>query len=136
MRKFLSIVLISLFSLPLRAEVINIDNAEMRQLLEQGVPIIDVRRPEEWRQTGVVKGSHLITFFDRKGNYDINGWMASLSKIAGPDDPFILICRTGNRTGTISRFLGQKLAYHQVHNVTRGITDWIAKGNAIVKPNL
>ena len=96
MRNLFFIVLLSIFSLPVAAEVININNMELRQLLEKGVPIIDIRRSEEWRQTGVVKGSHLITFFDRKGNYNINAWMAELSKIAGPDEPFILICRTGN----------------------------------------
>lgn len=136
MYKAFLLLLLSLFAVPLRAEVINIDNAELKQLLEQGVPIIDVRRPEEWRQSGVVKGSHLITFFDKQGRYDLNAWMAQLSKIAATDDPFILICRTGSRTRTISRFLDQKLAYHKVHNVTRGITDWIAKGNATEQPHL
>lgn len=136
MRKLLTFLPFILFFLPLKAEVINIDNVELKRLIEAGVPIIDVRRPEEWRQTGVVQGSHLMTFFDSKGNYDLAAWMDKLSKITGPDDPFILICRTGNRTGTISRFLDKKLAYHKVHNVTKGITDWISEGNTTVPPNL
>lgn len=134
MYRFVAGLLLLLVFSPAQAQVINVDNVQLKQLLEQGVPIIDVRRPEEWRQTGVVKGSHLMTFFDKRGNYDVEAWMAKLIEIAGPEDPFILICRTGNRTGTISRFLDQKLRYQKVHNVTRGITDWKAKGHPTSKP--
>jgi len=119
---------------PLYAQVSNIDNAELKQLITQGVPVIDVRRQEEWKQTGVVKGSHLLTFFDKQGKYDVNKWMTEFSRIAGQDDTFILICRTGSRTGIISKFLDQKLSYHKVNNVTKGITQWIRKGNPVVKP--
>ena len=123
-----------LLSLPAGAAVTNIDNEELEKLISQGVPIIDIRRPDEWRQTGVVKGSHLITFFDKRGNYNVRAWLDKLAPIAGKDDPFILICRTGNRTGTVSRFLDQKLGYSKVYNVQKGITDWIAKGKPVVKP--
>lgn len=119
-----------------QAEVENIDNTELKALLAAGIPVIDIRRPEEWRQTGVVKGSHLLTFFDKKGNYDLRTWMDEFSKIAGPDDQFVLICRTGNRTGTISKFLDQKLKYRKVSHVNKGITHWIKKGNPTVSPGI
>ena len=134
MYKLTIFCIIVMFSLPLQAKVKNIDNTELKQLMAQGVPVIDVRRPEEWKQTGVVEGSHLLTFFDKKGRYDVNKWLAEFSSIAGPGDPFILICRTGNRTGTISRFLDAKLNYQQVHNVTKGITHWVRQKNLTVKP--
>ncbi len=137
MHRLVFILLLALgIALPVQAEVKNIDNQELKKLLEQGVPIIDIRRPEEWKQTGVVKGSHLNTFFDKRGRYDVDAWLARLAPVAGKDDPFILICRTGNRTGTVSRFLDQKLGYKKVYNVQRGITDWIRKGNPVVKPDL
>ena len=50
---------------------------------EQNVPIIDIRRPDEWRSTGVISGSYLLTFFDAKGNYNLNQWLAELNDIAG-----------------------------------------------------
>ncbi len=135
MRKLILSLLLTLASVPAHAEVTNIDNAELMRLQSAGVPVIDVRRPEEWQQTGVVEGSHLITFFDRHGNYDLEAWLERLSGVVGPDQPLILICRTGNRTGIISRFLDQKLSYKKVHNVSRGITHWIAAGNRTVAPN-
>ncbi|WP_456379841.1 rhodanese-like domain-containing protein [Thiolapillus sp.] len=125
-----------LFLLPFSAvsAVTNIDNAELEKLISKGVPVIDIRRAEEWRQTGVVEGSHLITFFDKRGNYNVRAWLEKLAPIAGKDQPFILICRTGNRTGTVGNFLDRKLGYTKVYNVQRGIVDWIAKGKPVVKP--
>lgn len=135
-RLFMALLLGAAFVLPARAEVTKIDNQQLKALMEQGVPVIDIRRPEEWKQTGVVKGSHLITFFDARGRYDVRAWLDKLAPIAGKDDPFILICRTGNRTGTVSRFLDQKLGYKKVYDVKKGITDWIRKGNPVVEPEL
>ena len=131
-RLFLALLLVAGLVMPAQAEVDNIDNQQLKALMEQGVPIIDIRRPEEWKQTGVVKGSHLITFFDARGRYDVQAWLDRLAPIAGKDDPFVLICRTG----TVSRFLDQKLGYKKVYNVQKGITDWIRKGNPVVEPEL
>lgn len=132
--RLMGIISILLLSLPLYAQVSHVNNDELKQLMAQGVPVIDVRRPEEWRQTGVVEGSHLLTFFDKQGRYDVDKWMTEFSSIAGPDDPVVLICRTGNRTGTISKFLDQQLSYKKLNNVSKGITHWIRQGNATVKP--
>ncbi|OOZ36295.1 rhodanese-like domain-containing protein [Solemya velesiana gill symbiont] len=133
MTKWILILGLLFSSLAAHAGLNNISNQELQQLLDQGVPIIDVRRPEEWKQTGVVEGSHLMTFFDKKGNYDVRKWLQGLSEIADQDEPFILICRTGNRTEIIGRFLANKLKFGQVYNVEKGITHWISKGNPVVK---
>ena len=45
----------------------NINNSELKELLKKGVRLIDVRRPDEWKETGIVKGSHLLSFFDGRG---------------------------------------------------------------------
>jgi rhodanese-related sulfurtransferase len=76
----------------------------------------------------------MITFFDQNGHYDLDKWLPQLNSIATADEPFILICRTGNRTGVISGFLDNKMNYSKVYNVTDGITKWIDQGNQTVKP--
>ena len=134
MKKLFTAILLLSAVTTAHADVMNIGNDELKQLKEAGVPIIDVRRPDEWQKTGVVEGSHLMTFFDSRGNYDLQGWLEQLSRVAKPDQPMVLICRTGNRTGIISRFLDKKLSYRKVHNVARGITHWIAEGNKTVVP--
>jgi len=116
------------------AEVIHIDNQQLEKLLAQDVSIVDVRTPAEWKDTGVVKGSHLLMFFDRSGRYDLDRWLQDLRAVAGPGDPIILICRTGSRTSSISAYLDQRAGYTRVYNVRRGITRWIAEGHPTIAP--
>jgi rhodanese-related sulfurtransferase len=88
-----------------RAEVIDIDNAALARLAASGIPLIDVRTASEWEQTGIVPGSHLLTFFDERGKSDPAAWLQKAKAIAGPGDPLIVICRSGNRTRDVSRVL-------------------------------
>ena len=60
-----------------RADVVDIDNAELAKLAASGVPVIDIRTRPEWEETGIVPGSHLLTFFDERGNAGGIGKLAS-----------------------------------------------------------
>ena len=102
----------------------NLDNTQLKTLLEQGTPIYDVRRPEEWKQTGVIDNSQLLTFVDASGKLNPEFLPQFTSKI-DKDDPVILICRTGNRTGQLARYLVEEMGYTNVYNVRNGITHWI-----------
>jgi rhodanese-related sulfurtransferase len=124
----LLILLIGLVQ-PATAEVIDIDNQQLKNLMARGVPVVDVRTPQEWRETGLVDGSHGLTFFDAQGRYDTTRWLAELSTIAGSDEPVILICRSGNRSARIAAFLDQQAGYQTVYNVRSGIRSWLAEGN-------
>lgn len=110
----------------------NIDNAQLQALLEQGVPIYDVRRPEEWRQTGVVAGSRKLTFVDASGRLHPD-FIPTFTREVSPEQPVIVICRTGNRTDTLARELMEKLGYTKVYNVRNGITRWIGEGHPVVR---
>lgn len=110
----------------------NIDNVQLKTLLAQGVAIYDVRRPEEWRQTGVVAGSQKLTFVDAAGRLNPE-FMPRFSAEIDKNTPVILICRTGSRTSTLARALAEQLGYTRVYNVRHGITGWIAENQAVVK---
>ena len=114
------------------AEVGNLSNAQMKQLMAENVPVIDIRRPDEWQSTGIVDGSQLMTFFDARGNFDMDKWLVGLDKFAGKSDRFILICRSGNRTQQVSDFLDKKLGYTQVYHLQKGIKNWIKSGDKVV----
>jgi rhodanese-related sulfurtransferase len=116
------------------SDVIEIGNIELKSLLQKNIPLIDIRRKDEWKSTGIVKNSILMTFFDKNGKANTNEWLKELNKIANKNDPVILICRTGRRTGIISKFLSEKVGYRLIYDVTDGITDWIKKGNTVVNP--
>ena len=103
----------------------NLDNGQLKTLLEKGTLIYDIRRAEEWRQTGVIEGSRLLTFVDGSGRV-LPDFLDHLSRAVDKDDPVILICRTGNRTSTLARHLVEQMGYTQVYNVRNGITRWIS----------
>jgi rhodanese-related sulfurtransferase len=109
----------------------NLDNEQLKRLLSQGVPLYDIRRPEEWRETGVVAGSRLMTFFDARGGVSPR-FLPRFTEAIDRDQPVILICRTGNRTDALARYLVEKLGYTQVYNVRRGISHWIREDNPVV----
>lgn len=114
-----------------RAEMVDIDNAELARLLAAKVPIIDIRTAPEWEETGVVPGSHLITFFDERGRADPAAWLERAKAAGKPGDPVILICRTGNRTRLVGQFLSQQAGYARVYNVKSGIKAWMGERGAI-----
>ncbi len=89
--------------------------------------IIDIRTEGEWKETGIVQGAYTITFFDERGNYDIDGFLAQLNAVVKKDEKFALICRTGSRTGMVSNFLGNKLNYNVV-NLKGGMMKLLREG--------
>ncbi len=111
----------------------SISNSQLVTKLESGVKLIDIRRPEEWQQTGVVDGSIKSTAFDGQGRF-MRSFVEMLEKTVQPDEEFAVICRTGNRTATLSNWLATKGGYKNVLNVQDGITSWIAEGRSISKP--
>ena len=108
----------------------NLDNTQLKILLEQGTPIFDVRRLDEWRQTGVVNNSKLLTLVSANGKVNPE-FFPRFTSMIGKNDPVILICRTGNRTSQLARHLVEKLGYTNVHNVKNGITQWIKDKNPV-----
>ncbi|MFT5893676.1 MAG: rhodanese-related sulfurtransferase [bacterium] len=131
------IILTIVLGLPAQvvADVMEVDNPTLQGLQAQGVTIIDIRRPDEWSNTGIIEGSHGITFFDAKGRYDVNAWLAELSELIRPDQPFVLICARGVRSSKLAGLLDKQLGYSAVHNVTDGILEWLKQGKPVVSLN-
>ena len=121
-----------LFSCASIADVTEINNESLAKLQADGAIIIDVRRAEEWEATGMVEGSHPLTFFDANGKYDALAWVTALNEIAEKDQPIVLICATGVRSSKIAGLLDKRLGFSAVHNVTDGIMSWISDNNPVV----
>ncbi|MDW3096093.1 MAG: rhodanese-like domain-containing protein [Gammaproteobacteria bacterium] len=122
-----------LISQALFAEVIEVDVEGLHELIGSGVTVIDVRTPGEWKQTGIVEGSVPIMFFNEKRKPLTQKWMHEAAKYVQPDSPLVLICRSGNRSRIIGNFLVKQHGYKNVYNVSKGINNWIAKGNKTVE---
>lgn len=115
-----------------QAEVVNIGNEELKGILKQGTPLIDLRTVGEWQQTGVVEGSQLIMLYDERGRADPEQWMKQVEQVADPAKPIALICRTGNRTGKAAQMLAQKYPGRTIYNVRDGITGWARASEPVV----
>lgn len=126
-KKLFVVCLLALLGACAEPPYTNVDNAGLQQLLDRDVPLVDIRRPDEWHQTGVVGGSRLLTFVDANGRL-MPEFLDTLTERFGKHDPLVLICRTGNRTDVLARHLVEKLGYTQVYNVRRGISSWIRQG--------
>lgn len=110
----------------------NIDNATLLERHNAGVKLIDIRRHEEWRETSVVPGSILLTAFDSAGRL-VKGFPQALAAAVDKDEPFMLICRTGNRTALLADALAKQAGYTKVANVEHGIVKWIAEKRPLQK---
>ena len=110
----------------------NIGNAELQNRLENGTKLIDIRRPEEWRENGVVSGSIKLTAFDKQGRF-IQSFVDEVEKLVQRDEELVVICRTGNRTAALSNWLATRGGYTNVINVEDGITSWIEEGRPVNK---
>ena len=86
-----------------------------QKLLKSKIPIVDIRTPEEWRETGLIKGAIPIEFFTKEGTYDVRAFLKELNAKVDTTKPFALICRTGSRTQIVSQFLSQKLHYKVIN---------------------
>ncbi|WP_305987053.1 FKBP-type peptidyl-prolyl cis-trans isomerase [Roseibium sp. MMSF_3544] len=114
----------------------DIGNEELKAKLAAGATVIDIRRPDEWKQTGVIPGSHLVTFFDASGNVNPE-FGAELQKlVASPADEVVFICRTGRRSQVLSEYLSGQAGFTNVVNVKDGIMSWIGDGEAVAAATL
>ncbi len=112
----------------------NINNDELQQMLDKNVNLIDIRRPEEWKQTGIIENSKTLTFFLGSGQVNPE-FMSQFQHVAtDKNKPVIIICRTGSRSKAASEYISKSLGYSDVYNVTHGITGWIREGRKVVAP--
>lgn len=132
LRFFVVLLLLNLLSACSQPPYNNLDNAQLETMLAQKVAIFDIRLAEEWRQTGVIEGSQRLTFVDAGGRLKAD-FLPRFSRAIDKDEPVILICRTGNRTSTLARYLVEQMGYTQVYNVRHGILGWISEQRPVTR---
>lgn len=107
-------------------------------LQQRQVTLVDIRRPDEWADTGVAKGAVRLNMQHPQGP---TGFAAELLRKVGnnKDAPIALICRTGNRTAQVQHYL-QANGFTRVFHVREGMAGssagpgWLKRGLPIDKP--
>ena len=101
---------------------------ELLDTQKNGTIIVDIRRPEEWVETGVIEGAELITAFTADGGLHTDFQPKFFALFQDPSTPIMLYCRTGNRTGMLGDALLNQVGLTNISHLTDGIVGWSAGG--------
>ena len=132
--RLLALAIFSFSAFVARAETVTIDNATLARLAASGVAVIDVRTEKEWKETGVIPGSRLITYFDANGNSNPAQWLERVKAVSAPGQLVALVCRSGRRSAAATQFLAGQAGYKTVYNVGQGLNGWVAEGRPLIAP--
>ena len=88
------------------------------ELIEAGVELIDVRRPDEW-EGGRLTGAR---------NIEMNELTAAADSI-GRERPVLFYCRSGDRSGMAADAFRE--AGYEAYNLAGGIVAWAAEGRPL-----
>ena len=102
--------------------------ADLLQAQKDGVVIVDIRRPDEWLQTGVIAGAETITAFEVDGNFHPDFHQQFMTLVPTAETPVLLYCLIGARTTNLGMALIEHLGFLNVTHLSRGIKGWTADG--------
>ena len=108
----------------------NVDAFQSAQT--KGAIIIDIRREEEWRETGIIDGAHTITAFTKEGKLHQDFQSKFFALVPLPDTPVYLYCRTGNRTTSLGNALVDQVGFSNVTHLSTGIVGWKKAGKPVM----
>lgn len=114
-----------------RAAIEEIDSDGLRALQAGGVPVIDVREPEEFaagRVPGAVNIPRGVLEFQVDGHPALN--FATDPHLSHRREPVILYCRTGGRSALAAEAL-KRLGFDRPLSLAGGYTQWAADGGSV-----
>ena len=121
------LALIVAFTIAVFADFKTITAGTLISMQKQGIPVIDIRTPGEWKERGIIPGAHKIMFFTPSGGADVPNFMFELGHLVkDKNQPFIIYCAHANRTKELGKWLTQKLGFTKVFELKGGIEyGWI-----------
>jgi len=128
------VLLAAFLSVSLFAEFKTVDADEFAKLQAKGYPVIDIRTPGEWKQTGIINGAHKMMFFTPNGQPDLAGWFFELGHLVkDKKEPILIYCAHASRTKALGKGLEQ-MGFENVYELKGGIENgWIKAGKKTVK---
>ena len=112
-----------------------VDTGELLALETQGALVVDIRTPAEWKASGIIPGSHPLTFYDAEGRFDLAAFAAAVNQVSADSKrPVVLVCRSGHRSAEAGQLLANFWPERQVLHLNHGIKEWIREGKPIVAP--
>src|SRR6195256_2832641 len=108
-----------------KSQIEEVDPSEVKELIDEGVAIIDVRESEEFAAGHLPGAKHVP-----------RGYLESRIEGIVPDRSrhLILYCASGNRSAYAARTLIDDLGYEHVESMLGGITLWKDRGYEVEVP--
>ncbi len=76
---------------------------DLNQIADKG-QIVDIRRPSEWYENGIINGAHLITFEGANGALNPL-FLRQIEAIFKKDEPIFLMCHAASRSKRAAQML-------------------------------
>lgn len=133
MRKIIFFIIWAFCNIAGATELGQLDAEQLQTLQQQGQAlIVDIRTEQEWQATGIIPGSKTLQSFTPDGRFDSEQWLANLQRLkSSPDQPVILVCRSGNRSSKVGQFLAQQPGMNKVYHLSNGIQSWQKAGKTL-----
>src|SRR5215204_6433675 len=111
----------------IRSQVEEVDPAEVREHLGNGVVLVDVRESEEW-DAGHIPGAKHVP----------RGYLESRIEgaVSDRDQRVVLYCASGQRSALAANTLREQLGYENVASMNGGITLWKDRGYDVEVPKV
>jgi molybdopterin/thiamine biosynthesis adenylyltransferase/rhodanese-related sulfurtransferase len=108
-----------------KSQIDEVDPAEVNELIDEGVAVVDVREVDEFAAGHIPGAKHVP-----------RSYLESRIEAAVPDRAMqvILYCASGNRSAYAARTLRDELGYEHVRSMTGGITLWKDRGYEVEVP--
>ena len=125
---------LAILSVSLFADFKTIDVAEFEKLQKEGLPVIDIRTEQEWKDTGIIEGASKITFFNDKGQPLLADWFFEVGHLLkDKKTPFIIYCAHASRSKSLGEGL-VNMGFENVYELKDGIENgWIKAGKKTIK---
>src|SRR6202161_1341736 len=108
-----------------KSQIDEVDPSEVKELIDEGAAIIDVRETDEFASGHLPGAKHIP-----------RGYLESRIEgiVPARDAHVILYCASGNRSAYAARTLKEDLGYTNVSSMTGGITLWKDRGYEVQVP--
>jgi molybdopterin/thiamine biosynthesis adenylyltransferase/rhodanese-related sulfurtransferase len=109
----------------IKSRIREVDPAAVREQLNNGAVVIDVREPEEWGAGHIPGAKHVP-----------KSYLETRIEGAVPDRSahVVLYCASGNRSAWATRTMLEDLGYENVESMTGGFTLWKDRGYEVEMP--
>ena len=89
--------------------------------------VIDIRTEEEWKETGIIKGSNKLTAFDLEGNFNpaFLNFFELLTKKNNKSSKVIFVSKEGDISSILANGFVERLGYKNMLSLQGGIKEWV-----------